>query len=92
MPEVPFLRDELNATRLPLLKRWSLYAARSLRPWQIRRTTMALESLSDDALGSIGIVRDDIPAIAIEVTAPERSPRAHVNAERSVQSERELIT
>ena len=74
MPDVPISRDGMNASRLPPLKRLSLHAARSVRRWQIRRTTMALERLSDDALGSIGIVRCDIPAIAIEVTAPERSP------------------
>lgn len=74
MLDVPISRGELNVGRLPLLKRLCLCASRSLRRWQIRRTTMALESLSDDALAGLGIVRADILAIALGVTASGRSP------------------
>jgi uncharacterized protein YjiS (DUF1127 family) len=73
MSEDPNSRDGFNGTPA-LLDRLGLYATRSLRRWQIGRTTMALERLSDDMLHDIGIARADIPAIALKVTAPEPSP------------------
>ena len=73
MSEDPNSRDRFNNTPA-LLDRLGRYATRSLRRWQIGRTTDALQSLSDDMLHDIGIARADIPAIALKVTAPEPSP------------------
>lgn len=65
MPDGRKSHGRVNGVRAPLLKRLGLYATRSLRRWQIGRTTDALQSLSDDMLHDIGIARADIPAIAL---------------------------